>query len=336
MESLLQLAASRIQLCMSSQGQPHAVLPCGASTPIYSEDFYTFLTELADGSQTPMPGHVTALLRRLDAQSHSTGRWLPVSLRSAQLDSGRCVIDLQTNLFDAINVTREGWAITQHLEAHFLRPTLNIPLPVPETPKHNLKAYLKQLFQIEAEPAAQLNVWLTEALRPNGRPPILVISGEARDEAASKLRMLIDPVPQPLMPLPHNTNQLGQLALTNRVLAFPLYSKPSATRKAAFNALLKGMPVRLKETNKRRPAVWTKVARPIILTSEKQIDVNPYQITIEINHASVAPHAEVFAALLDALVQVLNEPASEIHEIQNNATLPALPGVNEHFDPPGP
>ncbi len=306
MQALLNLAAERTQLYLSPVGQPHATLPSGAATPIYSEDFYTFLIQLAESQQSEFPNNnkLATVLRQLDARAHSSNLTQPVPLRTSQSGPGTVLIDLQEN-FEAIELTRKGWSLTHNFDAPFLRPTQNIPLPAPEQPQHDLTTYLTQLFEIEPEPAQQLSHWLALALMPNEKPPILVITGEARDEAASKLRTLIDPVPQPLFPLPATTSQLGQLALTNKVLAFVTYGPLTEIRKAAFNRLRKGMPVRLKETNRRRSQIFDNVSRPIIIVAESEMEIGRHQISVEINKANQAGHAQMLGALLNVAAQAI-------------------------------
>ena len=112
------------------------------------------------------------------------------------------------------------------------------------------------MFQIESEPARQLADWLAVALLAGGRPPILVITCEARDEAAAKLRKIIDPTPQPLFPLPHTASQFGQLALTNRILAFALYGNLTECKQRALNTLCQGM---TGEAKRGEQASWRKI-----------------------------------------------------------------------------
>ena len=328
MQALLSLAAERTQLFLSPEGQSHATLPSGAATPLYSEDFFTFLYQLSTQQQSPLPNNfqLARLLRELDAQAHDSNRIQPVPLRTSRTAPGTLLIDLQEN-FDAIELTQKGWSRTHNFDAPFLRPTLNFPLPMPEAPQHDLTTYLTQLFEIEQKTAAQLALWLSQALMPDSRPPILIITGEARDEAAAKLRRILDPVPQPLFPVPTTINQLGQLALTNRVLAFAAYGNLTENRKAAFCALSRGMIVRLKETNHRRPPIFTKVSRPIIITSENPQQISPHQITIEINKANQGDHPQILGALFNLAVET-SKPAVQ-------PETPAIP-IPHQSDVPGP
>ncbi len=337
MQPLLNLAAERIQPFLSLDNQSHAILPSGAATPIYSEDFFVFLNQLADNNQTEIANtsSLNFVLRKLDAQAHSSGRIQPVPLRTFQPDPQTLLLDLHDN-FDAVELTRKSWKITSNLDTQFLRPSLNLPLPAPEQPLNDLPTYLAAIFQIASEPARQLADWLAVALLPDGRPPILLITGEARDEAAAKLRKIIDPIPQPLFPLPHNANQMGQLALTNRILAFALYGNLTECKQRTLNTLSQGMTVKLKEVNKRHAARFTKVARPIIVAAETNVQISRHQITVEINYAGQGDHPQILGALLNHAAQTLNRAHQPAIETAWNTRLPSSPVVTIQSDTPGP
>ena len=322
---------------LSTHGQPYATLPTGEATPLFSEDFFTFLYQLSEQQQAPLPDNfkLAKLLRELDAQAHSAKRTQSVPLRTHYSDPQTLLIDLQQN-FDAVELTRKGWQISANFDTNFLRPTLNHPLPAPELPQQDLPTYLTNLFDIGKEEAERLSSWLATALLPDGKPPILVITGEAADEAASKLRNIIDPVPQALMPLPANTNQLGQLALTHRVLAFAVYSELTEKRKAAFNAIQRGMPVQLRESNQRRGKLFGSVSRPIILASATPQKISRNQISVEINTANQQDHAQILGALLDVASAALNKPQLRQIEIAWEAPNPESPTRTTQSDPPVP
>ena len=337
MNSIVNLAAERTQLFLSLDNQPPATLPSGAATPIYSEDFFVFLNTLADSRQIDIP-NATALgftLRKLDAQAHASGRIQPVPLRTFQPDPQTLLLDLHDN-FDAIELTRKSWKLTSNLDVTFARPSFNLPLPVPEPSQLTLTTHLRQLFHIDEYPAQQIANWLTCAILPGATPPILVITGEARDEAAEKIRKIIDPIPQPLFPFPHNATQMGHLALTNRVVAFALYGDLTQSKQRALNALRIGMTIKLKEVNKRHAALFTKVSRPIIVTSETNIEISRHQITVEINHAGQGDHPQILGSLLNVVAESLHRAHQPAVETRWNTDLPHSPTINIQSDLPAP
>ncbi len=336
MKALLNLVAARTQLFLSLDNQSHATLPSAAATPIYSEDFFVFLNQLADTQQIDIP-NVNALgflLRKLDALAHASGRVQAVPLRTFQPDPQTLLLDLHD--FDVVELTRKSWKLSSNLDTQFLRPSGNLPLPAPEPAQHDLVTQLSKMFQIENGPAQQIADWLAVSLLPDAQPPVLVITGNARDEAASKIRKIIDPVPQPLFPMPHNANQLGQLALTNRILAFALYGNLTKCRQRALSTLSTGMTVKLKEVNKRHAARFTKVARPIIIASEEKVEVCRHQITVEINHAGQGDHPQILGALLTLAAQLLHRAHQQAIETIWQTGKPTSPIATIQSDPPGP
>lgn len=337
MKDLLNHVAGRTQLFLSPDNQSHATLPSGAATPIYSEDFFTFLNALADDRQIDIPNAVKLgfALRKLDARAHASQRVQPVPLRTFQPDPQTLLIDLHDN-FDAVELTRKSWKITSNLDTQFVRPSLNLPLPSPEPPLHDLPTYLTRIFQLQPGPALEIANWLATAMLPDSHPPILVITGEARYQAAEKLRKIIDPVPQPLFPLPHTAGQLGQLALTNRVLAFAAYGGISKSKQAALDRLRAGTMVPLKETNKRRGAIFTKVARPIIIATETSVEISRHQINIEINYAGQGDHPQILGALLNLVAQTLNRAHLPAIEIVSDTRSHQSPIPKIQSDVPGP
>ena len=170
-------------------------------------------------------------------------------------------------------------------------------------------------------------------------PPILVITGSARAQAAAQLRNLLDPVAQPVHPLPYSTRALGQLALSNKVLAFSIGGRLTKAKQSAFNDLQDGMLVKLKEANKRRQAISTTLARAIILSAATKIEVHPHQFTIEVNQASESTQSgELFSALLSAMVKFLRllRDHAEHHGLQLALPPPTAFHPVEFSDAPAP
>ena len=337
MQSLFNLVAERTQLFLSLDNQSHAILPNNSATPLYSEDFFTFIHNLAESQQIDIP-NAAALnftLRRLDAVAHASQRVQSAPLRTHQLDPETLLLDLHDN-FDAVELTRKSWKVTSNLDVSFARPSLNLPLPIPEPTEHSLTTHLKEMFHIAEESAHQLAHWLTLALLPGATPPILVLTGQARNEAAAKIRKIIDPVPQPLFPFPHTAAQMGQLALTNRVLAFALYGNLTPNKRRSLNELRKGMTVKLKDANKRHSPIFTNVARPIIVAAETNVEISKHQITIEINHAAQGDHPQILGALLNLASLMLHRANQQAIETICKISLPASPIATIQSDPPGP
>ena len=121
---------------------------------------------------------------------------------------------------------------------------------------------------------------------PQSTTSNLVITGKRRDDAARKIRNLLGPVVHPLLEIPYTNRELGQLALTNNVLAFSSFKYIAPGKIEELNNLQTGMLVKLKEVAKRRSPVRSTIARPIIISASEPIEISPNQIHFEVNEAN--------------------------------------------------
>ncbi len=303
--------ARRAKLFMTPDHQTYASLPNGTSVPLYSEDFFTWLLEAFDLEQMPSPSSAqfSYVQRQLDAEAYSSRNFQKTHLRVAKTGQAAYEIDLDNFNYPTINLNYHEWTLTAAVsESNFLRPTQNHPLPRPEPSAIDLPTTLAKDFALTSETASQLAGWLALAMLPDQQPPILVITGQKRDQAARKLRNLLDPVIHPLLEIPYTNRELGQLALTNNVLAFSIFKYIAPSKIEALNKVQSGMLVKIKEVNRRRGSIWNTVARPIIISAGEPIQISPNQINIEINEANseeISP--QLFGALLSMVVQVLNQ-----------------------------
>ena len=303
--------AHRLKLFMTPDHQTCATLPNGTAVPLYSEDFFTWLLQASDHKQIPSPSSAqfSYVQRQLDAEAYATRNFQKAHLRVAQTGQAAFEIDLDNFTHPTINLNYHEWTLTAAApESNFLRPTQNHPLPIPEPSGIDLPTTLALDFALSPETATQLAEWLALAMLPDQQPPILVITGKKRDQAARKLRNLLDPVIHPLLEIPYTNRELGQLALTNSVLAFSIFKYIAPSKIEALNKLQSGMLVKLKEVNKRRGAIWSTVARPIIISAGEPIQISASQLNIEINEASSEEiSSNLFGALLSMMVTVLNQ-----------------------------
>ena len=299
---------------LSADHQPHAELPNGTTVALFSEEFFTWYLEALDAIHIPSPSssQFSYVQRQLDAEIWSNRKIQNVHLRGAKTGSDSYEFDLETCAKSAVKLNHLDWSIDVASEAHFLRPAMNYPLPTPEKSKDELATHLSKNFSLNEDTAQILALWLTTAMLPNLQPPILVITGKKRDEAATALRNLLDPVVHPIQEIPYNRSQLGELALTNRVLAFSIFKYISPNKIEALNQLSNGMLVQLREVSKRRGKVWAKVSRPIIFSTGEMIKFSDDQIHIEINEIKEEEsQSQLFGALLTRMVRTLRQ----LHEM---------------------
>ena len=333
--------AHRAKLFLTPDHQTCVTLPNGTAVALYSEDFFTWLLEASDYKQIPSPSSAqfSYVQRQLDAEAYTTRNFQKAHLRVAQTGQAAFEIDLDNFTHPTINLNYHDWTLTAAApESNFLRPTQNHQLPIPERSQTDLPTTLAQEFALSPETTTQLAGWLALAMLPNQQPPILVITGKKRDEAARKLRTLLDPVVHPLLEIPYTNRELGQLALTNNVLAFSVFKYIAPSKIEALNKLQSGMLVKLKEVNKRRGAIWSTVARPIIISAGEPIQISANQINMEINEAaSTEISPQLFGALLSMMVTILNQmhstPIFERH-VHRPTSPPPPPIVLEQTNAP--
>ena len=308
--------------------QSYASLPDGSATPVYSEQFRGWVLKQAADHALPIPSpfRLAHVLRHQDNILQTNGvKSTTVHNRIAVQPDGTIYLDLQTEN-EAIEITRHNWTRTHQHPATFRRHELNLPLPFPAFSKATITQLLAKsmgLTEVDANPLAN---WLTMALLPNVAAPILVITGEARIEAARLLRNIIDPVVHPLFPLPVTEGQLGQLAQCNNVLAFDAGPYITEGRKSALRRMRRGAPVRVREVSRRQSPIYETTQRPILIAADAAVEIEKNQINIEINQCHQAPLGQLLGALLNQLVGALKqiEAPSESWQIEE-VQLPRFP-----------
>ncbi len=302
-------ACTSASFFLTPSRQSYASLPDGSAIPIYSEQFRGWVLKQAADQALPIPSpfRLAHVLRHHDNILQTTGApSIAVHNRIAVQPDGTIYLDLQSEN-EAIEITGHNWTHTHQHSATFRRHELNLPLPVPTFSKATTTQLLAKsmgLTELDANPLAN---WLTLALLPNVEAPILVITGEARIEAARLLRNIIDPVVHPLFPLPVTENQLGQLAQWNSVLAFDAGPYITEGRKSALRRIRRGVPVRIREVSRRQSPIYETTQRPILIAADAAVEIEKNQINIEINQCHEAPLDQLLGALLNQLVRALKQ-----------------------------
>jgi hypothetical protein len=155
-----------------------------------------------------------------EAVAAVSGARMVAPLRIAQLE-WRLYLDLGDAEWRAVEISPDGWRITNTTPTPIVRTRRTRALPVPQ-PGGSL-APLHDLLPIEDEDDHRLVVlWLLAALRPTGPYPILAISGEqgtGKSFVARVLRRLVDPCGDDVMQPPRDDRDLIAAARGNHVLA---------------------------------------------------------------------------------------------------------------------
>ena len=321
--------AQRAALFLSPDNQPYVA--CPLATPLYSESFFAwFIAETEQRLGSVPSGHQVAyVVRTLNAQANASKIFATPHRRIAKLPHGKYQLDLGTTDHQVINITGKDWSLSDQCDAYFERLNDNQDLPTPERTKLMLAECLQPIFKITRENAVKLALWLAQALLPGQPPPILIITGTAREAAIEKLRNLIDPVTCPIIETPYSRRELPRMALENKVLAFVFDEALTEKMILGFKAFHAGTRVRLRHHNKAGEKLRTTIHRPILIASSVPQQISPDQITIEINSAESTLQSKVFGALLDLLVAIIGIPAQITEPLVLSEPGEMLPTIEE-------
>jgi hypothetical protein len=298
--------ARQAPLFLTPARQPFVNLPTGA-VPLYSEDFRGWFSTqlLSEDLSFPSPITCCRILRQLDEDAHKLPyrTTQPANLRVESTPGG-----YRIDLHDAepIHVSGKQWLPQFSADTSFFRPETNHNLTTPTESTQSLPEHLQQAFGLDETNAVNLSQWLQQAMRPDQICPLLVITGDYRDEATRAVRELIDPSTCAILPLPVTQNQMGEMAIYNRVLAFSIFgSHLSPTKSSALRSISQGTGVRLRHSNPQRGKLREQLHRPVILSAEVAPTLCHNQIHIEINQCQPLHEPECLAALLDELVKTI-------------------------------
>jgi putative DNA primase/helicase len=180
-------------------------------------------------------------------------------------------LDLANAAGEVVEITSQGWSITDNLHHSFRQSTgmlpLASPLANPQSLIPNPLLELGTLFNLSARGHTQLYFWLMAALRPIGPYPILVLrglAGSGKSTLARALRSLIDPSSAPLRRLPARDRELMQLALHNWILVFDHVHRIPPKISEALCGISSGEAIETAQPDYRDSAL-TEIARPITL-----------------------------------------------------------------------
>jgi hypothetical protein len=172
--------------------------------------------------KSPTSQALSDALATLEGEALFSGETLPVYLRLAGGD-GVIYLELGDPDWTVVEITAEGWRLTQDPPVRFRRTRGMAALPIP-TRGGSLKQ-LRELINVGSDDDWRLLVgWLLASLRPPGHPyPVLALHGEqgsAKSTTARILRDLIDPSTAPLRAAPRSERDLVILANNSWLVAF--------------------------------------------------------------------------------------------------------------------
>lgn len=297
----------------SQEGEPCASVPSSIAScrvlPLRSAGFRDWLTAnyYAEFETAPSTTALRAVLRTLEARAqYGDAPALKIDHRVSfdgdPFAPSKIFIDLANAAGQILQITSQGWTITDNLRHSFRESpgALALPTPKPQSQSTNPKPLARLSTLLNLTPTAETRVltWLIAALRPVGPYPILVLRGPAgsgKSVLARALRTLIDPSAAPLRRLPARDRELIQLARQNWILAFDHVHRIPAKVSESLCAISSGEAIETAQPDYRDNAL-AEIARPIILAAPVDEAQSPWMPTRSLSTRSLTVDLTPIAA----------------------------------------
>jgi hypothetical protein len=325
----------------SPTGQAFLSIPLGTfSQQVYSVHSPRLRDWLIDAffqqhREPPSPYALRQTIRTLEARATCSQLRLPVDRRVAArghaLHPDAIRLDLANNAGEFVEITAQGWNITEAPNAAFLRSRGYAEIPAPQS-SSDAGLLPPALHPATEADRIRLTTWLLNTLRPAGPHPILVLEGppsSGKSTAARMLRNLIDPSKAPLLSLPGSAPELLAIARHNWILAFDQTGPIRQPVSDTLCRLATGAAVRHREKGDQREHVVEELHRPILITTTA--GWNPSEALAEriltvklapLTSATRRPESDlweefetarpsILAALCDAAAKALAAPANQ-------------------------
>lgn len=205
-------SVSDLEFFHSPHLQPYATADVAGhreTYPIRSKGFRAYLNRrfYLEHGQALSSKALQDTLGALESQALYAPLEHKVFCRVGEFD-GNVYIDLGGSQWDAIEITREGWAVTAHPPVKFRRARGMLPIPRPVRNPEGA-ANLAELLNVRVDNGDLLLViaWELAAMFPKGPFPILVLNGQhgsGKTTLSRILRNLIDPNEAPLRAQPRD------------------------------------------------------------------------------------------------------------------------------------
>jgi len=224
-------------LFCTEDGDPSASVPTGLDSrrvlPLRSAAFRDWVTAnyYAEYEMAPSAAAYRSALQTLEARArYGESRPQRVDLRIGfegdPFLPSKIILDLVNASSELVEITADGWRITDNLGHSFRHSGSTLALPRPlesSAPSHEALDRAAKLFGLDESARPRILAWLAAAMRPTGPYPILVIHGPAgsgKSVLARALRAILDPSSAPVRRLPESDHEVVQLALENWMLVF--------------------------------------------------------------------------------------------------------------------
>lgn len=271
-----------IELWHDPDMTPFATIRRGNGRETFALDSRAFKRLLAHHhfkatGKTPTAAKLDDLTRQYIGQALYEGPAHPVFTRIGKGDD--CyVLDLGSEDWSVIEITREGWRHRHRDMPRFKRSPGFAALPVPVSQTGGIDL-LRQFVNLATEDDFRLIVgWLLACLRPEGPYPLLILTGEqgsAKSTTARVLKRLIDPATLDTRSFPGDERDLTIAAQNTFVLAFDNLSRIKPAMADALCRLATGGGFATRKLHSDADEVMFKASRPCILNGIPDLAERP-------------------------------------------------------------
>lgn len=190
--------------------------------PIFGREFKSLISHryYQRFSLAPNPQAVSEAQQTMSGHALHAAPEIPVYHRVASED-GKYYLDLGSDIWDAIEITKEGWNVIANPPVRFRRSPGSLAIPYPQ-PGGSIDL-LREFINVHLEDFPLIVGFLLAALRPVGPYPILNLSGEqgtAKTTISRVLSLLIDPCNAPVRSLSSSERDLMVSATNGHLLCF--------------------------------------------------------------------------------------------------------------------
>lgn len=335
--------AAKADFFITPEGKVYATFPVGKHKETWglkNKRFKAWLINQFNDMYKKAPGGqaLNDALNLIEAKALYGAKTEKLFIRVGNKD-GNVYIDLGNDEWEAIEVTANGWQITQDCPVRFKRSRGMEPLLLPA--RGGDIEEIRRFVNVSDEEWPAFAGYVIGAFHPTGPYPILVLQGtqgSAKTTHTRLVRTIIDPNASPLRTLPKTPQDLAIMALNSWVVSIDNLSGISNQMSDAFCRLATGGGFSTRELYENDEEVILEAIRPSILNGIDDIAVRPdladrsviinlpvipeesRRTEAELYRDFEEARPRIFGAILDAVSAALrNLPTVDLHGLPRMA-----------------
>jgi hypothetical protein len=235
---------------------------------------YLSLQFFRSEKKAPSPQALASAIHTIEAQAVFEGSRKDVHVRVADAD-GDLWLDLGNDAWEAVHITRSGWALVQNPPIKFVRRAGMLPLPRPEKGR-SLREMMPRFVTISEDALVLVRGYQLGCLRGRGPYPILSLVGEQGSGKTTLSRLIkrtLDPSKAATRCLPKDERDLMIAAGSQHILALDNLSYIDEQMSDALCRLATGGGLSTRTLYTDRDETIFDSERPIILNAIEDVAV---------------------------------------------------------------